>query len=151
MAKIPTWLLGKHATTINIIPQTVAADGTLTAGTSAPLIGYLDSIEYNLTPETEDIQAMDKRAGNKVIVTDTFGIVLTEILKTNDVGATPTNILANLASLGDYFSFVCTRGGRTFTFFGLRGAYKENINRGKSTGALNIDYVDAGVTNPTYV
>ena len=151
MAKIPTWLLGRHITTITLTPLTVAADGTLTPGTAASLSGYIDGVELTGQKTTENIQSIDNIRANYVVTEIETSVTLTEILKTNDTSGTPTNILASAYySAFDLALVTLARGGRSYTFYSLMSSYAENINKGKSTGKMDCKMVDPGVANPAY-
>lgn len=153
MVAVPSWLLGKHATTITITGQDISGTGMLTnaAAGAKSLVGYLDEISINAENTTEMIQSMDVRRENEVIVGTRTTITFTEILKANDSSGTPLNILADAAMLFDYAKAIITRGGRTWTFYGLIKDYNEDIRRGKSTGRLQLVMVDPGIANPSYV
>ncbi len=151
MVAIPTWLLGRHVTAITITGQTVAADGTLsTSGSARSLVGRLDEITFNQENETEEIQALDKRAKNPVIVSSGSSFTFIEILRSNDATVTPTNILADVGQLFDYILVSCTRGGRIWAGYFVIKSYQESIRRGKSTGQLTVETVDVSTANPTY-
>lgn len=146
MPSVPTWLTGRHVTTCSITPQTVAANGTLTAGTSSSLVGTLDEITLDSTPELEEISPMDTLFQNNVILKNATRITLTQILKSNG-----TNLLTAAANAADVFAVVITRGGQTWTFYGTRGAYSEGLRRGRSTCSLTLEMIDITTANPTYV
>jgi hypothetical protein len=154
MAIIPTWLLGRHVTAFTAAGVTVAADGTLTtsassAGNPQNLAGFIDAIDFTASNTTENIQSIDQRRANYVITESETSFTLTEILKTNDSAGAVKNIFAALSLTYDYALITLTRGGRTWAFTGVIGSYTENINKGKSTGKIELKMVDSGGSNPT--
>lgn len=145
MTAIPAWLIGVNATTVNIIGQTIAANGTLTPGATTSLVGQLDEIEIDITNETENITPMDVRQNNYVIVGEDATITLTEILKRSG-----TNILAALSSSYDVAQFNLTRGAQSWSFYGTIGGYNEGLRRGKSVGRMPLKIVNIAGANPAY-
>lgn len=145
MTAIPVWLTGRHVTACALIPQTVAANGTLSAGASSSLVGSLDGIEIDSTPEEEEISPMTTTRRNPVNIKEGTRFTVTEILKSNG-----TNLLAAAATAADYFQITLTRGGQSWSAYVKRGAYTESLQRGKSTASLTLETVDISGTNPTY-
>lgn len=133
MVAIPVWLIGQHITTLNIIPQAVAADGTLSDGATSSLVGCIDEISPSLDVEEEEISPMTATTGNMVTTLNMPRLILVEVLRKNGV-----NILAAAAAGSDYFKIVFVRGSQTWTGYFKRGAYQEGIRRGKSSGTLNL-------------
>jgi hypothetical protein len=155
MAAVPNWLIGKHVTAITVAGVTAATDGTLTitaasAGNPQSLAGYIDGIDFTIQNTTENIQSIDQRRANYVITESETSFTLTEILKTNDSAGAPKNILAPIGMLYDYALVTLTRGGRTWSFMSVVGSYSESINKGKSTGKIELKMVDPGTSNPIY-
>lgn len=149
---LPNWLLGRNVTTVTVSPATVAGDGTFSVGAGVSFTGFIDGIEVNAQNTTENIQSIDQRRANYVITESETSVTLTEILKGNDSSATPKNLLAQIAFNGnDIQQFSMNRGGRVFTFLGVVSTYAENINKGKSTGKMELKMVDPGAANPTLV
>lgn len=144
MTALPTWLLGRNCTAA-ITPQSIASDGTLTAGSQQTLVGQLDSITIDQTEELEEISPMDIRQKNYVIVASESAFELTEILKSNG-----TNILAAVGANSDVAYFSLTRGGQSWGFYGVVASYREEIRKGKSTGVLRLQQVYISGGNPTY-
>lgn len=147
MAQVPVWCLGRHVTVCSITPQSVASDGTLSDGSASSLVGSIDSVSLTSQPETEEVSAMTTTRANNVIIKNATSVTLVEILKSSG-----TNILAAAVTgaNGDYFKVILTRGAQTWTFYGLRGAYSEDLQRGKSTASLTLEMVDPNAANPTY-
>lgn len=145
MAQVPLWAIGRHVTVCSLTPQTVGADGTLSDGASTSLVGSLDGVEFSSNPEVEEISPITTTRANDVLVKDRTEITLVEILK-----HTGTNILAAAVTSATYFKVIITRGAQTWTFYGLRGAYSESLQRGKSTASLTLTMVDPNTTNPAY-
>lgn len=145
MPSIPVWLTGRHVTQVTITPQTVGADGTLTAGTTVSLVGTLDEVTLDSAPELEEISPMDTVRQNMVLLKDGVRVTFMQLLKKNG-----TNLLAAAANTADVFQYVVTRGAQTYTGYGHRGAYNESMRRGRSTSSLTFEPIDIGTSNPTY-
>jgi hypothetical protein len=145
MTAIPVWLKGSNVTACAIVPQTVASDGTLSAGASSNLVGSIDSISVQSTAELEEISPMTTTRRNMVPIKTGTTITLVEILKSNG-----TNLLAAVAYAATYVQVSLTRGGQAFSFYGVVADYNEDLQRGKSVGTMVIDMVDISSTNPTY-
>lgn len=145
MASIPVWLTGKHVTACAVVPQSVATNGTLTPGSSTSLVGSLDEISLNSSPETEEISHLGATYANTVLIRRKQQVTLTEILKSNG-----TNILAATATAYDVVQVNLTRGAQSWSFYGIVTGYREDIRRGKSTAVMTLDMVDPNTTNPTY-
>lgn len=150
MATIPLWLRGRDIPgggTFTITPQSVnASTGVLSNAASATsMVGHWDDVAIDSTPETEEISSADATRQNDVILKERTEITITEILK-----RAGTNILAAAFTGYDYFYVTLTRGGQTWGFYGLRGAYNESISKGKSTGRGVFTMVDPATGNPTY-
>jgi hypothetical protein len=141
---VPPWLLGRHVTTVTLVGMAIDIYGVLTDSDSEALVGQLDEITLTSTPQTENIQAMDIRIANYVILEDDFTLTLSEILKRVNA-----NILYKLQSLGyDYFHAIITRGTDTWDFYGLRGEYAEQLVKGKATGRMTFHCIYPGDFNP---
>ena len=155
MTVLPNWLLGRNVTALTVAGVTVDGTGTTTTTASSAsnpqnLAGYIDGIELSSQNTTENIASIDQRRANYVITESETSVTLTEILKNNDSAGAPRNILAAAYYNYDQALFTMTRGSRTFSFLGVMASYAENINKGKSTGKLEIKMVDPGSANPSY-
>lgn len=152
MTAIPIWLLGKHVTAVTVTPQTVSTAGVLTPSTPVEtLVGFWDEIDITSENTLENIQSADQRRDNNVITGTGTTVRVVEILKTNDSSATPTNLLATLFyGSADYYQVTLTRGGRSFSFYGVARSYNEGYRRGKSVATGEFAMVDPGASNPTY-
>lgn len=154
MPQVPTWLLGKHVTALTAAGVTLDANGNTTTSSSSSsnpqsISGRIDGIELTQSNTTENIQSIDRRPANYVITESETSMTLTEILRSNDSVSTPTNVLAHLGNTFDYALINLTRGGLTFGFYCVIGSYSETINKGKSTGKLEVKMIDDGAANPT--
>lgn len=146
MATVPLWLTaGNGPFTVVMTPQSVGTDGTLSDGTSVALTGVLDDISFANNPTLDNIRPMSLKRANNVLIEDNPSITLVEIMK-----SAGTNILAaqNAASL--YFKVVFTRGAQAYTYYGIRGAYGEQVANGKSLATLTLEAVETGAANPGY-
>ncbi|MCW3053294.1 MAG: hypothetical protein JWN14_2464 [Chthonomonadales bacterium] len=153
---VPNWLLGRNVTAITAAGVTIDAAGAVTVSSSSSgnpqsLSGSIDGIEVTQQNTTENIQSIDRRSANYVITESETSITLTEILKGNDSSGTPKNVLAALGNGYDYAQITLSRGGRAWTFVCVISSYVESINKGKSTGKLEVKQIDTGSGNPTYV
>lgn len=148
MPAVPTWFTasGGYPFTVSITRVTRGADGTLSSQASNSLLGQLDSVTLSSENTQENISAMDSRRGNNVILESATTFTLEEILKGNG-----TNILANVAYSFDYALISVTRGGQSYSFYGVIGSYSESLRKGKSMGTLTVTMVDPASGNPTYV
>ena len=144
MVAIPVWLTGQHVTACAIIPQTVSS-GTFTPGSSKNLVGSIDGIEIDSTPELEEISPITTTRLNHVVLKSGTRITLTEILQSSG-----EKMLAAAAVAADYFQVTLTRGGQAWSFYGARGSYNESLQRGRSVASLTVEMVDIGSANPTY-
>lgn len=143
---LPVWFTaGNGPFSVTITPQTEAADGTLTPGTTKTLTGSIDDVEFDSNPTLENIKPISTRRANYVNIEEDNSFTLVEILKGNG-----ENILAALASTADVFVIAVTRGAQAFSFTGRRGQYNEGLKNGKSVGRLQVRQVDTGVANPSY-
>ena len=70
MASIPVWLIGKHLTSVSIYPQTVGSAGALTDASTKALTAVIDSIQLNMNPSIENINAVNSPRANNVVVED---------------------------------------------------------------------------------
>lgn len=154
MPAIPMWFLGRNLVAFSLTPQAVAADGTLSdvANSTQSLLGLWETIERVGSPERENISPGDSRRANHVILEENnsyrfVGIV--QLAKAPGAGANQVNNpLTHLADSYDYFKLVLTRAGKTATFYGVRGEFREVINKGKCNVELTLDMIDPGGPNP---
>jgi hypothetical protein len=147
MSTIPVWLTGPGGSyAIVVTPQTVTAGVLADTTPVATLTGNLDRISISGSKTSENIMAMDSFRRNQVPLDVGTEITLIEILKKSG-----TNLLAT-AWMGnsDYFKIGVTRGGQTWTFFGLYESYDEGLEHGKSVGTGRFVMVDPGAGNPGY-
>lgn len=135
--KVPKWLLGRHLTTINVYPTTIASDGTVTVGTVASLSGRIDMVRVSSNPALEQIMSVDDTSDNRELLYDSFTLELTEIL-TNLSGAPP--VLPAMNATSDVMKVVFTRGNQTYTFYGIRGAFSDGVGAlGKNSCTLTLE------------
>lgn len=153
MAVTPPYMIGSNVTVITIVGQTVdsngtMADRTLSEGLSTTLVGQLDEdgIEWNFENDTENIQAMDIRRKNLVVVESGTSITFKEILKKNESSgyANTKNVLAAFMANTDVVKCTLTRSGRTLTLYGCITGYTESLNKRKCIGSLTLGPIDAG-------
>lgn len=146
MASVPVWLIGKHVTACQIFcGVTVAANGTITDGSGTTIYGHLADVNIESQNELENISEMAQRRQNFVIIESGTTFVLTELLKSNG-----TNILASAGYVSDYVKITLTRGGQSFTFYGVIESYSESLVKGSGRGVMRVRMVDSGAANPSY-
>lgn len=147
MSAVPVWLRGRDLAggTLAIYSVAVAANGTITDGASASLLGHWEEIRIEGDTEKEEISSSDATRQHNEILKNMTKVTITEILKRNG-----TNILAAWSIANDVGKFVVARGAQSWTFYGARGSYNETLNKGKSTGVLTLEMIDPGAVNPAY-
>jgi hypothetical protein len=141
MPGVPPYMRGRDVTAFTLVPQTVAADGTFTAGTSKSLAGTWEEVDIDIEPITEEISSADAVRSNNMILKEQIRIRCTQILKRS--GATANELAALMAS-ADYFLLTLTRGPNTWAVYVLRAGYSESIRAGKSVATATFIAVDTG-------
>lgn len=149
MAKIPVWALGRHVTAFTLTPQTVASDGTLADATpSYTLYGHLQDVEIETSVTFENISAMDRPFENNVPVEVATIYRCTELEKNS---ATPSYLAeAMYVAPSGIFKITLTRGGKTWTGYGIIANYRMNATKPRVTGTFEIRMIDVGAANPVY-
>lgn len=167
MATIPLWAVGKHVTAYVITPQSINlttgvmtdVTGTATFGTTSvawatlgSMRGHLEDVEVDQNVQTENIPTMDSMHANEVPIEFSTTYRLTELEKSAGF-----NKLAQLTNCGyNYYKIALTRGGQTWTGYGLLGNYKMIGNKRGIKASLEfkpVQVVDstAVTANPSYV
>lgn len=172
MAGILKYLRGRDTTTISITAQDVSSAGLLTDTSSATgslVGGRCDSVRVTCRNNTEMIMGVDDIIENHVSIYIGYTIELTEILTqkvgTGGLGAT-TNyepILPKLFyttpsgnSTYEYFKIVVTKGGKTYTLYGLKQDISDGVTSGgKQTATMslvpvNVNYDGSGTASIAY-
>lgn len=145
MAQIPVWAIGQNCA-FTITAQSVAANGGLSdSGSAVTLTGHLSEADLEATTDLVELSPMDALRRNMVPTTVGTRVNFTELVKSNG-----TNLLAVQAFNGFYKKCVITRGGQSFTFYGVVASYGENYSRERVPGRFALDMVDPAVTNPAY-
>lgn len=163
MATVPIWLLGYGVSTITARAQSVNAAGLLSdSGAAETLVGVIDELSYNGRNVTESINPLTAAVENEVVVEINDFVTLAEILAPDDSSATvgAYGVLPKLWALGgadvagaiQYMLVTVTRGGNTWSFYGISQEYSESIRHGKCVGRLTVQMVDieASLPNPSY-
>jgi len=146
MAQISLWLRGRDLTAITVTPQSVDSSGNLSAGSTSSLYGHVNITDFRSDPAKENISPVTSPFANMMVVEENCTIEIEEILNMNSV-----NILAAMASSGDYFFVALTRGQQSYGFYSSRGAYSEGVNsKGKNVCRMVFEQIDIGAPNPTY-
>ena len=139
MAAIPEWLRGRNVTVFSLVPQTDAANGTLTPGTSTSLTGVWEEIDIEVEVETEEISPADANRQNHMIIKDNYRFRCTGILKRSSANQPAAILAAN-----DIFQMNCTRGGQVWSGYFVRGRYSESLRKGRSTWSVELLFTDTG-------
>jgi len=143
MAAIPSWLLGRHVTTITVTGATSDIYGTLTlANTFGSLTGQLASVKIRSTPTKENISSVDSAIAHNVITEENSSLELEEILRLQGT----QQVLPFMAANFTYMRVVFSRAGNTYTYWGSRGEFEDGIeSKGKNTCRLSLDQIDIGI------
>jgi len=137
MSAIKQFLTGRGTTAVTIHPCTVDAAGTLTVGTGNSLVGRTESVKITATNTTDVIMSVDDVVENHVSLYDGYTIELSEIL-VYKVGSLAPVLPAQFFG-ANYFKVVITKGGVTYTLFGLRQRLEDGINgAGKQVSSLTL-------------
>lgn len=144
MAAIPVWLRGRNVTTFTLVPQTVAANGTLTPGFSESLAGVWEEIDITVDTQTEEISPADATRQNNVVIKDGYTFRCTGILKANGANQPAAILAAN-----DVFQMNVTRGGQAWSGYFVRSNYRETIRAGRSTWEVTLLFTDTGAISYT--
>lgn len=140
---IPPWLLGIHLTACSITPQSVASDGTLTAGTTNSVIAVINAVRFRQRPTKDNITPVNTRRANNIIIEDNSSIEVECILKAN-----AANALLTLSATYDVFAVSFTRGTETITLYGTRGDLDDGVtSKGKNLITLVVDQIEIGSAN----
>jgi hypothetical protein len=154
MAAIPNVFLGRNTYALVMTGQTVAANGTLSdhasGDTTKALLATVEEIEQRYEARTEEINVLQSRRINEVIVESGWRYSITGILFAGDtlVKTTTTNPAIYTLGIADYVKLVLTRAGIVFTFYGLITGYTERIVKGKSGFTMEISPIEIGDYNP---
>lgn len=151
MPTIPMWLIGRQVTVLTLTAQDVSAAGVLSnnIGGAKDIKVRLNAISLSMDVETEEINSVVSDRVHNVILANAQRLTLEEIL-VND-GSSAVSHLADFALAFDVGKVIFTRGAKTWTVYGMRGAYSESVNsRGKVVATLELIAVDTGNDEVTY-
>lgn len=142
MAAIPSWLLGRHVTTITVTGVLADNFGNLTLSTTGSLTGQLASVKIRSTPTKENISSVDSAIAHNVITEENSSLELEEILRLQG----SQQVLPFMATYFSYMRVVFSRAGNTYTYWGSRGEFEDGIeSKGKNTCRLSLDQIDIGI------
>lgn len=150
MATIPVWLKGKDLTTVTIYPQTVGTAGALTDASTKALTTVVDSIQLNMNPTLENINAVNVPRANNVVVEDDGSLTLSIIEVNNASDPDPLGLVIQTA---DYLKCTFVKGTtagsiQTWTGYFARGAYSQGVQgKGKQVASLELHLADTGSTS----
>lgn len=153
MATIPIFAIGKHWTVVTLTAQTPGSDGVLADnGTAKSIVALLRKSSMRQETKTSNLTAMGSRSENNVPYEDSTSWTFDYLLQYSDSVATPTNAMQALWQATDYVKLIVTRGGLTYTYFGLLTSHEENGSKEEATGSIGLQIADIGsfpgATNP---
>lgn len=150
MASIPVWMLGKHLTAVTIYPQTIGTAGALTDASTKALTAVIDSLSLSISPNLENINAVNVNRANNVVIEDDVSLNLS-IIEVNNTG--DPSVLGTVVLSNDVFRCVFTKGTATgsqatWQTYASRGNYQEGVQgKGKQIATLELHVVDTGSTS----
>jgi hypothetical protein len=165
MALVPTWMLGKHVTTVVAQIQTVASDGTLSdAGGASDVaslavssgvlgsgltfsVALVDEVEFSSTKLTENISAIQRPRANMVPYSIRYQFTLTEIMRNGADRCRLAAIFYN--GVSDIVKLTFSRARNTWTVYAVLTSYSESLQRGKNVARLSCSMIEAN-TAATY-
>ena len=175
MPTVEQWMLGRAVTWVQMIPQTMASDGTLAPvgapgsdaentalirtggdywpapwGTGAfqSFQGLIDDLQFNPHKVRENISGVNRPRQNNVAVALGVSITLVEILRFGANNALLARMFYGANTKIGLFSF-SRAGGKWANYYLLMQSYSHPFQRGKNTGRLTCSFVDAA-EHPTY-
>jgi len=151
MTAIPTWIRGRDVQSVVLTGQTVAADGTLTNGSSPAaqtVTASLAFVRVSQRPQKDNVSPVTSPRANNVIGEDDSQTEIGLLIN----GSGVTNPLATLCAAYDIIKLVFQRKitgasttGDTWTHYASRGDFDEVIDsKTKNLTTLVIDQVDIG-------
>jgi len=152
MASIPTWLLGKHLTSVVLTPQAVAADGTLSdsgSNTAQTVTARVRRIRLNSSVMTEDIRPVNSVRANNVVTGFDHTITLSVLMRPKStspaVVSSPLASLAYAASDNEIVKCTFTRGTSAWSGYFTVADYTEGVESfGANESELTLRQVDDG-------
>lgn len=146
-ATIPLWALGRHVTSILLVPQQVnTSTGGLTDTTpTRQFFGHLENIELNTQFALENISSMDRAYENMVPIEQGASLTLTEIEK-----SAGTNLAAAAAFQATYWKYTLARGAQTFVGYGVLESYQLTGAKARVNAQFVLRPIDTGTEVMTY-
>jgi hypothetical protein len=131
-----------------VTPQTVDADGLFTAGSAVSFTAIVDEISYSGRVTTAEISPLVTNRRNEVPIEEDHTLSLIEIMR----NGAALNLGALLwTGATEYALFTFSRGGNSYSAYGVLDSYSETVTKTRSTATLSIRFVDTpGTTNPVY-
>ena len=156
MADKPTWLTGRNVSSLTITGATAStSDGSITdaTGTGAQtILTKFESLSFNSEPVTEEISAASSTRSHTVILQDANSATVRCIMQTARRTGESTNNAANPLALMfanyDILKLAWGKSGETWTLYGTRGPFSEEIVKGKSVQTITLLPLDSGAANP---
>lgn len=150
MATVPLHQLGKHYVSGVLTPQSVSTAGVLAdvATAAVTITAVINQSTVRLTPEHEEINALNTTRRNQVITSDGATVSLS-VLKVNN-GGDPTPLRTAVYAY-DYFKYTQIEGtggsARTTTAYFTRGEYSDGFQgRGQQVASLELVECDPGTS-----
>lgn len=156
MAAILRYLTGNKTTVITITAQDVSAAGVLTdtaSSTGTLTSGRCDGLNIVGRLNSDLVMSIDDTITNHVGMFTDYQFDLTEILVqktgTGGVTASATNYepilpylfykAASGTSTYEYFKIVVTKGGKTYTLYGIKHELSDGVNgQGKQVARMSL-------------
>jgi len=142
--------LGENIGTLTITPQTRAADGTLTNGTSWSMLGVLTSFKERRQISLDDSSITPSAYENNTPYQSGTSYDISGKIMRNDATGT-INKTGEIFDSFSYVKMVRVRAGRTTTFWGTFENYEEDAPDKKSINfSTTLRMIDIGGPNPVY-
>lgn len=162
MAQVPPWMLGKHATTLIVTPQTVAADGTLSDGTATNLLTSTGTLHTNLVhtfgvvdgfrivgrKRCSNIRSVHRNRANCVPYSLGYEFEIMEIARAGANNCLLAPLFYNSGTAIVKLTFA--RARKVFTVYATMVDYFEPTAREKNVHRLICRQVNANVAAATY-
>jgi hypothetical protein len=149
--------LGRLGVTFTLTPQTVSsttgalAAGTITGITSFSFIGQMKTCKRRQSNTREDVSPSSTRNRNMVITDSGTSYDITGFCYSNDLAATPTNVVDAVFNNADYVCLVASYKGNTETFYGVCGDFETGVeSKGQIPWTFSLDPCDIGTQNPSF-
>ena len=150
MVALPNFFLAKNMSVITLTGCTVAADGTITVGTSRSVLGVIRTDDMEFRSTTEELSVSSSGQDNYIRLSYGPYYDFEGLIKANDAQATQTiNSARYISENFETVQLVRTMFGVTRTIYGLVKMYKEGVkDKGGLPFSFSLEPVDIGAANP---